>query len=210
MSFCFQKSSFKNKKFKSLLFPLLPFLGGDWATYPWGNSGSGYPTTYEETTPLCDALAVDLKLTHNLWVDTWNDPAVGLANAGYGKHTLPYYADKNVYGRYTDPYLLRINAKNPSLVDFTDDGKIVEPHEKSKKKRTSLNLNYLQVGVLVNYTAVEGLRISDNTACPTKAPSNSVTAPKVVANPEPENKGIATEKPIVQSTCPPIPTCPGR
>ena len=43
-----------------------PMRGGDYADYPKTSGGAGWPTNYEEVTPLCDAVLLDIKLTANL------------------------------------------------------------------------------------------------------------------------------------------------
>ena len=60
---------------------MLFFRGGDWARYPWGNSGSGFTTTYEEVTPMCDGFLIDIKMWTNLH-ESWNDVHLFLGNAG--------------------------------------------------------------------------------------------------------------------------------
>ena len=59
-----------------------PSRGGDWARYPWGSSGSGWPTNYQEITPMCDGFVIDLKAYANLFEDTWEKPNLGLGNVG--------------------------------------------------------------------------------------------------------------------------------
>ena len=104
-----------------------PSKGGDWATYPWGDAGAGWPINYQEITPLCDGFAIDVKCWANLFVETWDDPALALGNAGFGDATLIHYrVDANMYGRYTDPYLVAKKTENPHILNLTPDGKIVE------------------------------------------------------------------------------------
>ena len=62
-----------------------PSRGGDWASYPWGDAGAGWPTNLQEITPLCDGLVIDMKFWANLYVETWNDPSLGTGNAGWSR-----------------------------------------------------------------------------------------------------------------------------
>jgi len=55
-----------------------PAMGGDWGDNYFGGS---WPNTYQEVTPLCDAVMIDLKLFANLQGGTWDDKTVYLANA---------------------------------------------------------------------------------------------------------------------------------
>merc|ERR1719354_134924 len=43
-----------------------PNRGGDWGRYPWSLGGSGFPTNYEEISPLCDGMVVDMKMWYDL------------------------------------------------------------------------------------------------------------------------------------------------
>lgn len=85
-----------------------PLKGGDWGRYPNTNSGSGWPTNYEEVTPLCDSVLVDIKFFSNLDGKDWNDSAKYLANAGVGTKSVNYKVQPGKYGVFTDPY----NTKN--------------------------------------------------------------------------------------------------
>ena len=103
-----------------------PTKGGDVSGYPWGDTGSGYPTNYEEITPLCDAFLLDLKAWTNLAGD-WDKDELFLGNAGReyeGKTEVMYQAQANHYGVYTDPY--NVGKTNPYELDFTADHKIQE------------------------------------------------------------------------------------
>jgi len=167
-----------------------PERGGDWATYPWGNTGAGFPTNYQEITPMCDAVVIDMKLAWNLWVENWNSPAVGLANSAYKTPVVDYHVDRNIYGQYTDPYLLAKNETNPTKMDLTDDGKIVNPSETSKQKRRVIKLKFTHMGEMIDYTKVDNLR-STKKVCP------------VTTCPPP-----ATTKKVEAKTCPPVKQCP--
>ena len=82
-----------------------PMRGGDYADYPKVSGGSGWPTNYEEVTPLCDAVMVDIKFTVNLDGRDWSDPAKYLANAGAGALDVDYkIAPYGVYGEFIDEY----------------------------------------------------------------------------------------------------------
>ena len=110
-----------------------PGKGGDWAKYPWGDAGAGWPINYQEVTPLCDGFVIDVKCWANLFVETWDDPQLALGNAGFPDETLIHYrVDANLYGQYTDPYLVENGKENPHILDLTPDGQIVE---KAAEKR---------------------------------------------------------------------------
>ena len=51
-----------------------PQRGGDWGSYPSNPGGSGFQNEYEESTPLCDAVVIDVKLWANLDAPSWNTP----------------------------------------------------------------------------------------------------------------------------------------
>ena len=102
-----------------------PTKGGDCSTYPWGNSGAGWPTDYEEITPICDGIVLDIKL----WADlekSWESETIGLGNSGYGTQEVEYSAHANRYGEFQDPWLVAQGIKNPQEVDVTEDGNIVK------------------------------------------------------------------------------------
>ena len=105
-----------------------PQKGGDVSVYPWGDAGSGWPTNYEEITPLCDAFLVDIKLWVNL-DKQWNEADMFLGNAGHdyrGQEAVMYQAQANWYGKYSDSYNVERGAKNPYELDWTEDHKIQE------------------------------------------------------------------------------------
>ena len=93
-----------------------PSKGGDWGRYPQDNSGSMWPTNYEEVTPLCDGVVLDIKFYSNLDGKNWNDPHKYLANAGAGKKSIIYKMRQGQYGTFTDPYNISIGLKNPDAV----------------------------------------------------------------------------------------------
>lgn len=89
-----------------------PLKGGDWGRYPKTTGGSGWPTQYEEVTPLCDAVLVDIKFYSNLDGRDWNNPNKYLANAGIGKKTESYKIQPGEYGVFSDPYLKQNGIEN--------------------------------------------------------------------------------------------------
>ena len=104
-----------------------PTKGGDVSGYPWGDTGSGFPTNYEEITPLCDGFLMDIKAFANLG-QSWDQEHLFLGNAGRGfegKTEVMFQAQANHYGVYTDPY--NAGKTNPYELDFTADHKI-QPH----------------------------------------------------------------------------------
>lgn len=95
-----------------------PLKGGDWGRYPDTSGGSSWPTTYEEVTPLCDALLVDIKFYSNLDGRDWNDANKYLANAGVGTKTVTYKMQPGHYGLFSDPYNTSRNHTNPESQDL--------------------------------------------------------------------------------------------
>lgn len=89
-----------------------PLKGGDWGRYPETSGGSAWPTQYEEITPLCDGVLVDIKFTANLDGTDWNDPGKYLANAGKGSLDVTYRMQPGTYGVFTDPYNVNRGATN--------------------------------------------------------------------------------------------------
>ncbi|MFT7414448.1 MAG: hypothetical protein ACI9FO_001107 [Methylophagaceae bacterium] len=89
-----------------------PLKGGDWGRYPDTTGGSGWPNNYEEVTPLCDSLLVDIKFFSNLDGRDWNDPTKYLANAGAGTKDVTYNIQAGTYGEFTDPYNTERDVKN--------------------------------------------------------------------------------------------------
>ena len=101
-----------------------PNKGGDVSGYPWGDAGSGWPTNYEEITPLCDGFLIDIKTWVNL-DKPWSEDDMFLGNAGntYRDQTqVLFQAHANFYGKFTDPY--NEGKKNPHELDMTEDHEI--------------------------------------------------------------------------------------
>jgi hypothetical protein len=102
-----------------------PLKGGDYGRYPSTDGGSGWPTNYEEVTPLCDSVLVDIKFFSNLDGRDWNDPDKYLANAGVGTKSVTYKIQPGTYGTFTDPYNTKKGIKNsdsqevPAELDIT-------------------------------------------------------------------------------------------
>ena len=96
--------------------------------YPWGDAGSGFPTNYEEITPLCDGFVIDIKTWANM-DKSWNNERMFLGNAGHpyiNQTTVMYQAHANYYGKFTDPYNVKNNITNPHELDFTGTHKVQE------------------------------------------------------------------------------------
>ncbi len=93
-----------------------PQKGGDWDGYPDTKGGSGWPTQYEEVTPLCDGVLVDIKFYANLDAASWNSETKYLANAGVGERRATYRVKEGVYGRFTDPYFTSRGVRNPEAL----------------------------------------------------------------------------------------------
>ncbi|AFI85665.1 hypothetical protein [Methylophaga nitratireducenticrescens] len=104
-----------------------PLKGGDWGRYPDTSGGSSWPTTYEEVTPLCDALLVDIKFYSNLDGRDWTDPNKYLANAGMGTETVTYKMQPGHYGVFTDPYNTSRGIKNSESQDLPAEITVTYP-----------------------------------------------------------------------------------
>lgn len=94
-----------------------PAVGGDFGASYYGGS---WPNTYQEATPLCDAILIDIKFYANLDGADWNDKDKYLANAGTDSLTKDYIDVPGVYGAYVDPYLTDRGLTNPE--QFTATG----------------------------------------------------------------------------------------
>ena len=90
-----------------------PLKGGDWANYPNTAGGSAWPTQYEEITPACDGVLLDIKFYANLDGASWNDETKYLPNAASGSKTVTYKVKPGYYGKFTDPYNVGKGIKNP-------------------------------------------------------------------------------------------------
>jgi len=96
-----------------------PAMGGDYGAKHYG---AAWPNNYQEVTPLCDAVMVDIKASANLDDVAWTDPGKYLANAtvdgkqNAGDHdnhdpqTREYVDNAGNYGTFTDPYLATHNV----------------------------------------------------------------------------------------------------
>lgn len=104
-----------------------PLRGGDWGRYPDTSGGSAWPTHYEEVTPLCDAILVDIKFYSNLDGQDWNDEDKYLANAGSGSDTVTYKMQPGEYGVFTDPYNVENGIENPERQDIPEEMTLTYP-----------------------------------------------------------------------------------
>ena len=130
-----------------------PTKGGDIGSYPFGDIGSGYPTNYEEITPICDAILIDLKMFTNLNQEGgWKNDYWGLGNSGVtysGKEEVTFQAQANLYGRFSDPYNVEKGNSNPYELDFTVDNKIQDKLEKdSNIPVVNFTINFGKIGQL--------------------------------------------------------------
>ena len=132
-----------------------PLKGGDWGRYPDTSGGAGWPTQYEEVTPLCDSVLVDIKFFTNLDGRDWNDANKYLANAGVGTETVTYKMQPGHYGVFTDPYNTERGATNPE----------------SQEVPSELTLTFPAVSPAVTYNEppalemVQGMVPSESTMC---------------------------------------------
>ena len=90
-----------------------PMKGGDWANYPDPAGGAAWPTQYQEVTPLCDGVLLDIKFFNNLDDATWNNPTKYLPNGASGSKHVDYKVKPGYYGTYSDPVLVAHGDKNP-------------------------------------------------------------------------------------------------
>lgn len=104
-----------------------PSMGGDWGRYPQDNSGAMWPTNYQEVTPYCDAVVLDIKFSANLDGESWNQPTKYLANAGAGAKSIQYSMRPGKYGTFSDPYLVDNGIKNPFAMKAPETVEITYP-----------------------------------------------------------------------------------
>jgi hypothetical protein len=104
-----------------------PLKGGDYGRYPSTDGGAGWPTNYEEVTPLCDSVLVDIKFFSNLDGKDWNDPGKYLANSGVGTQNVTYKMQPGHYGDFTDPYNTTNGNKNAESQDVPAELEIKFP-----------------------------------------------------------------------------------
>jgi hypothetical protein len=104
-----------------------PLKGGDWGRYPKTTGGSGWPTQYEEVTPLCDAVLLDIKFYSNLDGRDWNNPNKYLANAGVGKQSVKYTMQPGEYGVFDDPYHTKRGVKNAESQQIANELSLTFP-----------------------------------------------------------------------------------
>ena len=73
---------------------------------------------------MCDGFLIDMKFYANLFEPSWEMPKMGLGNAGYPdrEHDIDFRVQANVFGEYTDPYLLAKGEENPHKLVLTMDG----------------------------------------------------------------------------------------
>lgn len=148
-----------------------PNRGGDWGKYPFTNAGAGFPTNYQEITPMCDGFVIDMKLWWNLDAPTWNDPDLFLGNAGFeGQQVNHYDVDTNVYGKYNDPYLVDTGAENPNMMTLVEDGEIVES-AKEKSPPGKFYLDFGRLGKYLKFNAVKFDTEEESSSSVVKKPS---------------------------------------
>ena len=128
-----------------------PSKGGDLAHYPSGDVGGGWPNNYEEITPMCDGILIDLKFWGNLW-DEWKDPSLNLGNSAFDRNVVEFHAQANVFGEYTDPYLK--DMENPHKLTLTHDGSTYPPQASLESMgNVAISVNFVHKGHAVDYHA---------------------------------------------------------
>jgi hypothetical protein len=184
-----------------------PSKGGDWAAYPFGDAGGGWPINYEEITPFCDGFLIDVKCWANL-IYNWDDPALALGNAGFDGETIIDYAmDGNVYGEYTDPYLINKKVENPHKMVLSTDGKIVHK-EPAHNKKVVIPIEYSTKSYVMDFYGVpelgltKSLKLSDY--CPKNCPKQDDTCAKEDHHPTPAPVTTPVPAPV------PCPTKPNE
>lgn len=146
-----------------------PVKGGDWGSYPSAPGGAGFPNQYEEITPACDGLVLDIKMYANLDAPTWDDPLFQLMNAGAQEEPLVYLGEGNKYGEFVgmfhqrdahvsvlthshshpDPYLTENGITNPHTLFFTDS---INPEPKPLQQ---IAVSYEAIGLASKYVDPE-------------------------------------------------------
>ena len=126
-----------------------PQKGGDWAGYPWGDSGAAWPTNYQEIGPMCDGVSVDIKFWANLDLD-WDDAYLGVGSSGFQGSKVRYTVDSNIYGNYTDKYLVDNNFINPVTINLSE-GKLIQSSDTEKLPTSSFYLDFGENGKSLTY-----------------------------------------------------------
>ena len=166
-----------------------PCKGGDLAHYPWGDTGGGWPTNYEEVTPICDAFTVDMKFWINLFVD-WDDPKLAMGNAGFPRaKRIGYKVDANVYGRYTDPYLVALKKENPHAINLTPDGKIVQ-NKTEKHRPVVIPIEYATESYPIDFYAAPQVGLSKSTSLSDYCPKNCGKEPETCPKPKKQEPSL--------------------
>ncbi|CAA2143845.1 hypothetical protein HYPP_04443 [Hyphomicrobium sp. ghe19] len=104
-----------------------PMKGGDWGRYPDTSGGSGWATQYEEVTPMCDAVLLDVKFYSNLDGRDWSEPTKYLANAGAGSKSVVYKVTPGEYGVFSDPYNVAHQHVNQDATKIPSEITLVYP-----------------------------------------------------------------------------------
>ena len=125
-----------------------PTKGGDYSTYPFGNTGAGWPTNYEEVGPLCDGYLLDVKVWANLGTaESWTDRSYLLANSGLdggNNMSVGYHVHANIYGRFVDSYLVDNGITNPQELDLNNG--VTVNKDDYIKPTADFALNYTRFG----------------------------------------------------------------
>lgn len=137
-----------------------PQKGGIWNNYPRNPTGAGWENQYEEVTPICDALLIDMKLYANLDQPSWSANNFQLHNAGTLEKKQTYTGCGNQYGEFTDPYLVSEGITNPHALLFT-------------KKNNSKNLPAQQI--TLNFESIGKTNQYIGQQCGEKRPARGLT-----------------------------------
>merc|ERR1711936_1446399 len=119
--------------------------------------GASWPNTYEEITPVCDGFLVDLKMFYDL-DKSWDSESMFLGNAGFKPAQVTNYTvDLNIFGEYTDQYLIDEGKVNPYRMDLTPDNVRIMSSDNAKPIET-IQLDFNRAGDYLEFNEVEGLQ----------------------------------------------------
>jgi len=133
-----------------------PQKGGFWGDYPNNPSGAGWYNNYQEITPICDAIVMDLKAYANLDQPSWSNSNFQLQNAGTLEMKQYYLGKGNHYGQYTDPYLLSNGFKNPHALKFTE-----KSNPSSYLPWKKITINFEEIGKTNQYVDKCGKKLPE-------------------------------------------------
>ena len=126
-----------------------PQKGGVYNNYPRNPTGAGWSNQYEEVTPICDAMLIDVKLYANLDQPSWRANEFQLHNAGTRDKKQIYTGKGNQYGKFTDPCLLSKCITDPHALYFT------EKNNPGKLPAQKISVRFESVGKINRYIGAQ-------------------------------------------------------